>query len=830
MAAKPQVLTKEQLLREYPAEEWREPLRDVLNYVELLGDSIIAKDYAVPDDLNAAIVLTDYGKRVHQDLVTKHKVPVKEARVICFLQLFHLDLLVDLKATRWSDLHAAIHRQILGGELRYPFVFGRELYDHAAELFDDERPQLSVDDTQRLLDGTPVGVFQLGTLLTGPFGLLTSPAERALGPVRNVPLYHCSDLSCNTVHRTRLSTDYEAPINEHRLKANKVLEQDSRDPSAWGSYLSELLRDRDARYKDDHMGTLPALIGDALSATEKRLLLAWLLDNTAGRLRTALAALALKGRADDIVNSLSQAQMLQLLLLCDDVELRDALDRLVLDGVIVVPRSEVRQPVLQAQFRSGAFGARAQLSYHGIRFQTPESKLAPLRLRRLIDKVYLEGRDDLELDWQLRGVDADTTSLPARLEEFLRTHSPEDALRRLVLSRRTNLISAAHALHLDEDRRMADDDLVATMLWKLGFSVGDDRDLHARFWQLHVRLEQMARAASVTALVDHETVRASASNFFFQLEAVLDDALAYTTWALTTDHVAQQEPFLYRPLHHRLEAFRLLDAAESARASGPEELHYQDKNTLYALTRGFQALANHLETLSHAEHMRGVEQLPAYVGHTDLYAFPFLHDQAFLDLLPASRERIVAALKEVSQTLVSAQVSDLRNEHLHYRRDNEDEVLGGETDVRSKQQIYLRSAADLEKLAKGLTAIKAAVGLLEAEGFVRMPFRHLRDQADAWSRRTVFLADPRGTEVAFATPSRYAWVRLPHLGGRQYLMTSAVFAEPNELLRFRVAVDSEFARLWADFPRRRKPSDLLPTVQARAGDSTSLSQDTPLIN
>jgi hypothetical protein len=47
---------------------------------------------------------------------------------------------------------------------------------------------------------------------------------------------------------------------------------------------------------------------------------------------------------------------------------------------------------------------------------------------------------------------------------------------------------------------------------------------------------------------------------------------------------------------------------------------------------------------------------------------------------------------------------------------------------------------------------------------------------------------------------------LPALSQPQFIVRSASFAEPNEVLRFTQRFESEFSRLWISYPARRKSS------------------------
>ncbi len=129
MAAKR--LTKEELSAKYPDANWRERWLQLSDLQAILSACIIRKGYKISNDINNSIALTAYGKRIQVEL-QKQQVPVKEARLTCFLFLAHIDVLVDVLATDIEALRAAIGRQIAKGDLLFPFILGRSLYDRAA--------------------------------------------------------------------------------------------------------------------------------------------------------------------------------------------------------------------------------------------------------------------------------------------------------------------------------------------------------------------------------------------------------------------------------------------------------------------------------------------------------------------------------------------------------------------------------------------------------------------------------------------------------------------------------------------------------------------------
>lgn len=816
-------MSKDQLLEKYSDPEWRDRFMRLYDLTEILSECIIRESYTVPDELNNAIALTDYGNRYWQEL--RRKFPTKAqsvpssptvkgsaaknadrqltpnvARLMCLLTLTHLDVLIDVMATDIEKIEASIDAQVLSSKIRFPFIFGRELYDRAAELFPTERASLSVEETDELLEGTSPGVLQAGRYIVGPLGLVSGRVSRDLSIYRSVPLFHCADPDCDRVHRTELATDFDAPVNRFRTDFRKMLDEESKEGSDWGAFLSEISGHETRYYLEDGMDTLPFLVGDALSDKELRRLAEALIADTGTRIGEQLGTLSIAPTDErgKFKTDPSRAVLLQVILLATDEEIVSTIDNLVYRHRIDVPAGEVRRPMVNQRKRSGAFGLQVQLSRHGIAARPSAASFSSARLRALLGKLYELGKqDEAELDWQLRGVEAPERD--HRLEEFYRNSNPREILRRLVFSRYSDLVAASHhlGLRLRAVGEVSDEDLIDALLWKLGYASTEEPELHAQFWRLHGSLRRLTAEANVSTLSDVEAIRSVASNYFVALEGLLFDALTFSTWALTTDHFTQTRRFVYEPDTARPAAVLTLNEFVAERASDPETLEYfEERTTLYALCRGFAVLADGLAGLeSQAEsRTRDDADVPDFVKHTQIQSFPFTHTALYLDLTQSSRIEIREQLRELSRSLVAASVHEVRNSYLHFRR----------------------SQAELDQMSQALDACEAAVRALEQAGLARSAFHLANTKTDEWGRTSVTFHGAGGREIVFARPSRYEWSGVLGLGGSQYMLPLARFGDPGEVVRFLPAVTSPFSKLWSEYPRRRARN-----AEAFVGDSES---------
>jgi hypothetical protein len=777
----PEKPSLESLEETYSSPDFKHALFDLLNISALLSGSIIKKDYQVPPALHGMIALTDYGQQIY-DLLRK-RAPFHEARLLCFLEMYRTDLMIDVMATDRDGIVDVLNKQVSSRALLFPFIYGRLLYDKYYEEFEDN-PQswLNTDETQRLLNGTPQGIAQFGRLVTGPYGIISAKSKRNIPLGRDVPIRNCSDLSCGAVHHVHLSTNFDAPINKHRETLGKILEREDNSNSAWAQFIEIITAENVSWYQDWASEPIIVLIGDALTDIELRRLLSWIIDHSDGYLRTIAASIGLPGLGDSVTSQMNRAQLLQLIIAEKNDYLVSGIDYLVSSNIIPVPYGEIRKPVVNAATRYGLHGLHAELGRDGVRVLSTGSSIAPLRARRLVEKMYrLDNEADREeLDWQMR--DEPSDSLDAKLENYLQTKSPRQALGGLVLARRSNVVVATASLGLGEIAGRSDEKLIDGVLWKLGFSIESPGEASDDFWRMNDEMRRHTRQGIIGSNPsDLEKVRGAASSYFTSLERFLDETLAYIIWALITDHYGSPKPFEYRPHIDRMESFRRLNDFDNS-AGSAERL--TSKNTLAPLCRCFAKLAAYLmDCESRAQEFeRSLQDQPEWAAVQSLERFPFQHKMAFLDLMPSSRATIIRVLEEITSRFLAGRVSETRNDWSH-----------------GQKQL---TTSSLDTLREAVERVREAVLTIDEYGFSRQQYRRTSDVIDGDNRRTSILASPSGRQVSLFGPSPFAWLRLPALSDPQYVMTSARFAEPAECLRFTIEAESPYSQMWNDYPRR----------------------------
>ncbi|NEN07638.1 hypothetical protein G3T36_17420 [Diaminobutyricibacter tongyongensis] len=759
----------EELLAANTDETWRSAFADVVDLMDLLKDCVIQDKYSVPNALTDRIALTEPGREMKSRLIRQEEVPGLEAHLMCALTLGHEDLFIDVANTDIDRLSEAISDQIVARKIRFPFIFGRELYDYFAGVFEDEKDLLTNEETIQLLDATPTGVFQYGRFVVGPSGLRTSNYRRILRSSSRVPAFHCDDPVCRKLHSVVLSTGHNAAINAERGKLERLLRSMPNAAADWSGLASEISRVHESYFGNSWTAPMVTLVGDCLSMDE--------LSTLNARLSESKTLPGLISREQFLEEVLTQF---------DDDEICVAIDDLVRAGKLGVPVGEVRRPVSTAHLRSGAFKLQPQLGVNGVRFVSGDPGLPVLRERDLFRRIYLDAGDAErhELDWQLRGIDG--VSLEVRLDEYLRTQSPADALTRLVLSGSASAIAASELVGAGDFEGESDEEIISRLLWKLGFDDRDPEDLHAEFWRQHEKVAAAVQSWLGTGADDAADFKGKASAYFIELEGRLEDSLAFASWSLLYDHSISPRPFNYTPDLDRSVGLELLDRytrSEEATEIG-EKLRFNGKLTMYPLMRGFGVLSEVLASVRSkaSDFERPESEFPKYASITALQNFPFKSTVPFLDISEHSQDRIVNGFQQIEAGLRLARVDQVRNAFSHYRR----------------------TSPEVAQMAETLESVAQAIRLIENLGFGLNLFAPAGDTGDRWGRRTVRFQGPRSLEHSISRPSSLQWAGLPSLGRNQLLVRAAAFEDANEVLRFERGYSSDFSVMWAAYPKPRR--------------------------
>jgi hypothetical protein len=462
-------LTKDEIMTKYPDPQFWRNLTRIHTLADLLSRSIVAESYRVQARLVAGIRLTDYGNKIVSK-VQNNAHPRNECVLAMLLDGWWSDLLVDPMTTDIEALEREVSEEIRKGAVRHPYIYGRTLYDKGFENFPHARGQLSHGDTNALLAGVPNGVFQLDEYVTGPYGILRSRQKRFTPPEVNIPLYHCDDLACNVFHRTRLTTS-RSRIVRVRERVSLILRKESPLPGEWSAAFSDYVSKVANYFSWHHSADLIRFVGDCFTGSELELILRDLLDSTQGKLRSALHTQGIKvENAEKFVSELDDASRLQLILLCKDSEIVEAIDVLVLSGRIVIPVGEDRYAKVRGH--SGYFRVSPECSSQGVRF-TGTREITLLRVHDLLNSVFnpTDPTQAGRLEWITRGVVGD--SFEDKISGFVRHGDMGKAVVSAAFDSGSSLEKTKDFLQIGPRAAallQTEEELAAGIIWRVGIN------------------------------------------------------------------------------------------------------------------------------------------------------------------------------------------------------------------------------------------------------------------------------------------------------------------------------------------------------------------------
>jgi hypothetical protein len=327
-----------------------------------------------------------------------------EVATAVLMNLGHQELFVDVMSSDLDSILQALERDVLDTRLRLPWLYGRTLYDKYFNEVGQQRGSLTPAETGTLLEDTPQGVFQLGSLVIGPLGIVVSASLRSMEPTRLAALWNCSDLSCRRLHTVRLD-GFESEIDRAAERMRDACELDQGPASDWHVYFWHLSRSPEYVLDDMSAADLPEFLGYALTEAERQSLLAAQLrsDDFRSSIDEQLPELDLDRPPESIATSLNESSVFQLLLLGTDESLVESLDSLIDNNDISVPPTEIRSNPLVLTRGRRTHPVRAEASVNGTRFVPRSFPIGVNRFRRLIQRVYDDPQSGHELEWKLRG-------------------------------------------------------------------------------------------------------------------------------------------------------------------------------------------------------------------------------------------------------------------------------------------------------------------------------------------------------------------------------------------------------------------------------------------
>jgi hypothetical protein len=779
----------EQLLHTYTDHSFQEAFARLYSLSLFFQRALVPEDYTPPKTIPEHVSLTAYGEswleRIRSEFEAISEV---EARFALLSVFNHAELFIDIFRSHHNDLIQILSSEILGERFRFPWVYGRELYDRFFDEFPKSTDSLTHEQTKQLLRGTSPGVFQLRDILIGPYGALISSEQRSLRPPRTVPLWHCSDPTCQALHPVLLAKGQCKALDAAKFLKDECKRLEGFE-SEWDDYFNHFDGSPDW-YDDMHLDNLPWLLANSFSEGELRLVFEKLLTDHSKELRSRVPETGrfkklFAASPSEIAKRLGKSECFQLILLQKDTEIAEVIESLIDRESIKIPTTEIRDTGLRYGSR-GWFSTASHCSRFGIRSVSdfPHRGLAMARLRRLIKELYFQGTYLSHLMWALRHVRGE--GIYEKLDYYLQRTEPSKVLADLVLANPEFLEKALRSyrcpvpnLPVDAGKEAK---LINKLLWKLGFDIPLYPEYQDVFWRRLERLLNVARTSGEYAESEKEAIRSAAVNFFVSLEEILDYSLSFITWVLLSDHFGETK-FECNFDKARMKMAETLNGRRFG-SSEPLKLDPNGKNTLYPLVIGFAVLSELCKELLEGKQgnlRRPDSELPGFHGKTELQLFPFLHRVLLLDIRQFDQNRILDFLSEITRILEIAEICNIRN-RLEHRR----------TDFPSQEEIE-----------KAIRDVSDVIERMEKSGIcplVYVPSKVIQDQ---FGRTIVYYKDYRNREIELYLPPQYE-VSIRRPTAAPTILTPWIhLGESIDILSFRYSETSEYARILENYPRRR---------------------------
>jgi hypothetical protein len=757
-------------------------------------DGIPVVDYQVSPEWEtlvsfrpAAQVALDALKGVEQ------KYGRRTVSLVLFSEFYHTELLVDWISSNLDGISALLSHEIRTERIRFPDRFGRALYDRFNDKYLGTRTDhLPADAATNLLAGTPQGVYQIDDIVIGPLGVLKSTTPRFKPCAANVPLWHCSDTGCGTVHNVKLDAP-EIPLTAARRETNRLLRDLLGRPSEWSSSLRGLHKSELDFYRREY-ADLPELIADCIIGAERTALFTRALDGVNRmKLRELIGAARKKkdaeGSAAAVASRLKPEEQLQLLLTLGDLELIELIDDAIATKGIRIPLGESRVPkmsykvwVADADCRASALGVRSARDHEVSHLLT------------CIWDAYEKAGLQSELEWRVRG--SGGRSLREALMEYVRTEGPAHVVKELILTSSSVTAAVCKAVVLSIRQVSAGDGLaVNRMLWKLGFNP-DQYDEHLARLLERIRefRDTILPLNSITSEEDKEKARASGVNLFVSLEEFLEKVISYNVWLLSEDHFANQFYF------EADAARRSVPLQLGASCTGPEgtvSWSPTSDNTLGTLLRYLSEAGKWIRSRADADRdtvLREERDFPFYAEEPDR-TFPFRHTQLWADCDINELRRYADGFSTIERLLLQSDFAAIRNGLDHHRDESAFPTV----------EAMLACVSRLQEAVERADSGRYAPKPYWLQGRVSSRFELIEYEYRDYAGRAFIVYGPATVSGLPRQLYEHPVVIAP--------MNSIGY--PNSQLLFRLREASEYSAYWEGYPRRRSiPGSAVPDAGA----------------
>jgi hypothetical protein len=140
-------LNKLELSRKHKDPVFIQRFLELFAISEFYAACIPAPEFTGSDVFAKAVIPTPTGKRRVDILTSELKISEADARLALLLSPYHSEIEVNLDQTDFESLWGQLTADILGERIRYPWIYGRLLYDRFFDLFPSTTNSLGYKET-----------------------------------------------------------------------------------------------------------------------------------------------------------------------------------------------------------------------------------------------------------------------------------------------------------------------------------------------------------------------------------------------------------------------------------------------------------------------------------------------------------------------------------------------------------------------------------------------------------------------------------------------------------------------------------------------------------
>lgn len=748
---------------------------------QIVKNAVFAESFTADSEWSRIIVPTESGKRLLRAVG-----PSPDSHLALLGYFFHLNMLVDYTASDLDAIRGRVSESLLNRQILLPHITGRELYDKFNDEFVTNRTDhLDPPQVDKLLDGAPTGVYQIGTLVTGPFGILNSSEIRWMPPSPRAPLWHCSDTGCSALHYVLLRSGHEGVKHAYANIAREAL-RSSGPPSEWQRpLLAKLLRPDDATKEVPFADILPLLASCVVGEDRSKLTLAALRGESRHLIRQEIEATPQSQRvketsAEALSAALTPEEQLQVLALVPTREIVELVDRLIHEREILVQPEELRDASLPPQ-RFSRHDLSTEMSSQGLR--SPGQR--PLaRLRTTIVKAYTEIAATDALRWRIHAPERIATG--AALADHIQRVGPLATVRELIMPERLAFDKVSDLVFLQQLPGEEPEEVTTRLLWKLGFSLPR---YTGRISLLRRRLEDfnqclLGLGSAADSEEDREKIRRSGVNLFVSLEDFLERLVSYNLWLCASDHFVDTK-FRY----DRHDAVRKVpQVLGETVCSGDATFSWNSNgdNTIGTTQAYLWKLLDWLLGRQSADAgavQRSEGDFPHYAFDPD-QVFSFAHIEAWADFHRAEFEAYIRELSEIADQIAKSELARIRN---------------GLDHTRSAERF-----PSVESMLAMVSRLRKAVEIADVQRLIPKLYWLEHRNLDRYGSGTLVLKDYAERSYSLSMP--IVVISMPRISFYAPVIISpgTFLADGAVPLVLSIQGSGEYAKYWAGYPRRRQ--------------------------